>query len=99
MEKEELISVMEFCSNHNLEISFVHALRQYGLVETITIEKISYLPAAQLPTAEKMIRLHADLGINMEGIDAIRHLLERMENMHHEIVILRDRLKLYEENE
>ena len=97
MSKEDLISAKEFCSSHNLEVSFIYSLQQYGLLEITTIEEIIYLPASELPQAERMARLYNDLGINMEGIDAIKHLLQRVEDMQQEIVMLKSRLRLYEE--
>ena len=96
MEKEDLIPAKEFCSSHDLEISFIYSLQQYGLLEITTIKETVYLPASQLPQAERMIRLHHELGINMEGIDAIKHLLQRVEDMQTEIATLKNRLSLYE---
>lgn len=97
MQKEDLVPALEFCSNHNLEISFLYSLRQYGLVEVTTIEETDYLLVTQLAEAEKMARLSAELGINMEGIDAIRHLLQKVEDMQEEIRKLKNKLSLYEE--
>jgi len=96
MQEEHLIPAKEFCSSHNLEVSFIFTLQQYGLVEITTIEETTYLPVSQLPHAERMARLHNELGINMEGIDAIKHLLQRVEDMQDEIAMLRNRLSLYE---
>jgi hypothetical protein len=48
---------------------------------------------------EKIVRLYYDLDINIEGIDAVINLLQRMEDMQHEIVLLKNRLRLYEEPE
>ena len=96
MQKEDLIPANEFCASHHLEFSFIHTLHQYGLVEITTIEQTAYLPVSQLPQAERIARLHNELGINMEGIDAIKHLLQRVEEMQHEIARLKDKLSLYE---
>ena len=96
MQKEDMIPATEFCKSHHLEFSFLYALEQYGLVEITTIEQVVYLPVSQLPQAERIARLHNELGINMEGIDAIKHLLQRVEEMQHEIALLKDRLSLYE---
>jgi hypothetical protein len=41
--------------------------------------------------------LYHELHINIEGIDAIHHLLQRIENMQHEIIALKNRLSFYEE--
>jgi MerR HTH family regulatory protein len=98
MQKEELIPAQEFCNSHQLEVSFIYSLQQYGLLEITTIEETIYLPASQLLQAEKIASLYAELGINMEGIDAITHLLQRVENMQDEITALKNKLSLYEGN-
>jgi MerR HTH family regulatory protein len=99
MQKEDLISAKEFCSSHNLEVSFIYTLQQYGLIEITTIEETTYLYAAQLSQRERIARLHSELGINLEGIDAIKNLLQRVEEMQDEILLLKNKLSLYEENE
>jgi hypothetical protein len=97
MQTEDLIAVKEFCSSHNLEISFIQTLQQYDLIRITTIEETTYIHINELQQAEKMARLHNELGINIEGIDVIKHLLLRMENMQEEIVALKNKLSLYEE--
>ena len=96
MPKEDMIPAKEFCSSHHLEVSFIYTLQQYGLLEVTTIEETIYLPASQLSQAERIARLHNELGINIEGIDAIKHLLMKIEDMQDEIVMLKNRLSLYE---
>ena len=54
---------------------------------------------SELPNVERYSRMYYDLSINMEGIDAIHHLLERMEDMRHEMRSLRKQLLLYRERE
>ncbi|MDZ7613457.1 MAG: chaperone modulator CbpM [Flavobacteriaceae bacterium] len=46
---------------------------------------------------EKLIRLHADLGVNMEGLDVIHHLLHKVSNLQHEINQMRNKLRFYED--
>lgn len=96
MPNEDMIPAKEFCNCHDLEVSFIYTLQQYGLLEVIKIEETIYLPASELPHAERMARLHNELGINIEGIDAIKHLLKKVEDMQDEIVMLKNRLSLYE---
>jgi chaperone modulatory protein CbpM len=43
--------------------------------------------------------MYYDLSINMEGIDAIHHMLERMDDMRREITSLRKQLLLFRERE
>jgi predicted enzyme involved in methoxymalonyl-ACP biosynthesis len=70
-------------------------LYEYGLVDVIVKEDIRYIPIQQLPKAEKMLRLHSDLNINLEGIAVITRLLNRMEKMQNEITQLKNKLDLY----
>ena len=93
MPTETLIAVRKFCQIHNLEISFVDDLCEYGLIEIARVEEENYFQPDQLPALEKFVRLHTELGINMEGIDAIHHLLDRIENMQSEISQLNNRLR------
>ena len=96
MQENTFFSAKEFCTHHQIEVSFIQSLRDYGLVEGNEGEEDYILPQDQLPVLEKMVRLHYDLHINLEGIDAISHMLDRMEEMQRELSLLRNRLRLYE---
>ncbi len=98
MENEELILIEKFCIHHNVEFAFIRTLTQFGLLEVTTIEEADYLHKAQIKELEKMIRLHYDLDINVEGIQAISHLLQRIDNLQDEIITLKNRLAIYEGN-
>ena len=98
MQKKYLIAVNEFCVNHNIEISFISSLQQNGLIEITTIKETGFIDADQLKLLEKFIRFYYDLDINLEGIETITHLLQRMNSMQNEIISLRNRLRLYETN-
>ena len=96
MQTENLIPVSEFCLNHNIEISFVRLLQETGLIEITTFEERLFIDIGQLQHLEKISRLYYDLDINLEGIDTIIHLLERISSLQDEIVFLKNRLRLYE---
>jgi len=95
MQENELISVEEFCSHHHLEVNFIYSLREYGLVELVSNEDNDFLSANQLNELEKIVRLHYDLNVNMEGIDVILHLLKQLENTQNELAGLQNQLKFY----
>jgi hypothetical protein len=99
MENTDMVMLDDFCTSHRIEISFIHSLEENGLIETVAINQVLYITSNDLPTLEKITRLHQDLNINPEGIDAINHLLKHVEEMKHEIVHLRNRLSFYEEDE
>src|SRR6059058_3387521 len=96
MQENALISAKAFCTHHHIEISFLYSLNDYGLIDITTAEEDFLLSQEQLESLEKMVRLHYDLHINLEGIDAIYHLLQRVEDMQREMSALHNRLRLYE---
>ncbi|MCK0135157.1 chaperone modulator CbpM [Arenibacter sp. S6351L] len=93
--EQEYILITDFCTSHNIETHFVMELYEYGLVDVVVKENIHYLPIQQLPKAEKILRLHSDLDINLEGIAVITRLLNRMGKMQNEITQLKNKLDLY----
>ncbi len=97
METGEYIPIDVFCRQHGVEISLIGSLHEFGLIEVIRIDETEYIPLYQLGEAEKILRMHGELEINLEGIDVITHLLERVKTMQAEIQLLRNRLRLYEE--
>ncbi|MCM0344015.1 chaperone modulator CbpM [Bacteroides fragilis] len=91
----ELIIVSEYCHKCHIEPSFIDLLEEGGLIEVRIEGGEHYLLASHLPDVERYSRMYYDLSINMEGIDAIHHLLERMELMRREISTLRNQLIVF----
>jgi len=97
MAGEKLIPTAEFCSYHNIEVSFIQTLQEYDIVEITTVDENSFIDEDRLEEIEKMVRLHYDLHINYEGLGAIKHLLEQIHTMQNEMTALKNKLRLYEE--
>jgi hypothetical protein len=96
METENLILIDTVCSHHNIEVSFVSALQEYGLIEVVEVADHQYLSNEQLRDFEKMMRLHYELNINLEGIDVIARLLQRIDDLQQELVAAKNKLILLE---
>lgn len=96
MQTEEMIIVNEFCIHHNIDLSFISALQDSGLIAITHTEEKLYLPESQLPHLEKMVRLYYEMDINLEGIETITYLLSRMNQMQQEILQLNNKLSIYE---
>lgn len=96
MRIDNLIAVNEFCVHHNIEISFINLLKQNGLIEISTIESKYFVEKEQLPQLEKFVRFYYDLDINLEGIETITWLLQRIEILQDEINKLKNRLRFYD---
>ena len=93
---QNLIAANEFCRHHNIEISFIYSLHEYGLIEITNLEDTVFIDSSELSELEKFLRLHYELNINLEGIDAISHLLKKLETMQEEMNQLNNRLRFFE---
>ncbi|MBV5281807.1 MAG: chaperone modulator CbpM [Paludibacter sp.] len=96
MQIESLIALDEFCAKHEIEISFVDSLQQNGLIEITMIENAWFIDSKQLLQLEKFVRFYYELDINLEGIETISHLLERVNALQDELTMLKNRLGIYE---
>jgi chaperone modulatory protein CbpM len=96
MSSEELIPAREFCTFHHVELSFIHNLHDSGLIGMTIRDGAVFLPAEELPKLEKLVRWHYELSINTEGIEALSHVLQRLEYLLQENTSLRGRLRRYE---
>jgi hypothetical protein len=96
METEQLIPIREFARHYSTEISFIEALSEFGLIEIITLGETRYIHEEKIKDLERIMRLHYGLEINLEGIDAISQLLQGVDVLQHEIIALKNRLRLYE---
>jgi len=96
MSSEELIPAGEFCTYYHVELSFLQTLHDSGLIGITVRNGAFFLEAEQLPAVEKFIRWHDELAINPAGIEALSHVLGRIENLLSENQQLRRRLRRYE---
>jgi hypothetical protein len=96
MDGKYLVAIDEFCASHRIEISFISSLHESGLIELKTIREADFIEVEQLRKLEKFIRLYYELDINLEGIETISYLLQRIDEMNDEIRMLRNTLLLYE---
>lgn len=96
MKREHYIIASDFCSSHNIEISFLNSLDENGLISLERSGELLYIGEDQLPSLERIVNIYSDLGVNVEGIETILNLLERVDEMYNEINTLKNRLSLYE---
>ena len=96
MEAEKFVSLPEIVRQHEISISFIDALRESGLVRVTVMEEKEFVSLEQMHALEKMIRLHHELDINFEGVEAISYLLMRIEKLQEELTAAQNRLRIYE---
>lgn len=97
MNNSKLIPIQHICTVHEIEYTFITELKDYGLVELLIDEEKECIVEEQLPILEKMIRLHYDLNVNLEGLDVISNLLTKIESLQQTLLTTENRLRLHEE--
>lgn len=91
-----LIAITTLCSHYEIEFSFIDALNKTGLIQIVLIEQNQFIHQDQIGDLEKMIRMHHELNVNIEGIDVVFNLLKKEKELREELNALKNRLRLYE---
>jgi len=96
MAEEEIIPLETYCAYYQVEMEFIRSLEEYGLISIRYQETKGFIQQEDVARLERFSRLHYDLNINVPGIDALQHLLEKIRALQEETENLRTRLKIYE---
>jgi len=98
MATQHLILIEKLCIHYKIEFSFFDALDNIGLIEIETVDQSKFINQDKIGDLEKMIRLHHELNINMEGIDIVFNLLKNEMKLKDEINKLKNKLRVYEDD-
>lgn len=96
MQTEEMIPATEFCIHHHIEPAFLYSLKESGLIEITIVEETLFVPVSQLSQLEKLVRLY-EMDINLEGMETIQHLLNKIHHLQQQVMQLSNRLSRYED--
>ncbi|MGY3054703.1 chaperone modulatory protein CbpM [Pedobacter sp. UYEF25] len=97
--ESKLIAIADICLYEEIEINFVHALADFGLITTIVVKKTAFLDADELPKLTRFQHLYKDLDINLEGLHAVAHLLNQLEDVQSRVISLENELNYYKQLE
>ena len=92
---ERRILYSECLEIYKIERSFVEELNQSGLVRLVTEQDREFVECDELEYLEQFIRWNRDLDINVAGIEALHHLLQRINSLQEELSQLRNELAFY----
>lgn len=92
MIEKNLILIADYCNNSRAEKEFLLSLEQEGLIRIEEHDERMYITEDQLSTLEIFTRLYYDLSINIEGIDVINTLLQKMNMIEMELNALKREL-------
>jgi len=84
------------CDLYKIEMSFFSSLNEIGLIQIITLEQTQCIRPDKITDVEKMIRMHHELNINIEGIDIAFNLLQKIDELENELNSMKNRLRFYE---
>ncbi len=83
--KNMTISVVQFSQYHQIEPQFVIDLYQNGLVVLQKRDQEYFIEENDLSNLERYIKFHYELGVNLEGLEVINHLLNQIERLQKQI--------------
>ena len=95
MENENLVLMTKFCLHYEVEPSFISSLNDFGLITLLEVSNEHYLALDEIIEVEKMARLHYDLGINLEGIDAITSHLKHNTTLQQALMAAKTKLEAF----
>ncbi|MFL9829260.1 chaperone modulator CbpM [Flavobacterium sp. ARAG 55.4] len=96
MNTENFIPLNTLCQHYKLEINFFNTLNENGLIEIQFVDQVQYVHKESIYEIEKIVRMHKDLEVNIEGIDVVLNLLQKIDALQTELLNVRNRLLLYE---
>ena len=98
MDTEKYIPVLHLCDLYQLGVFFFKELNEEGLIELISRQNSMYLHEEKLYKVERIIRIHRELNVNIQGIDVVLNLLEKVDALQNEMNSIQSRLRLYEDD-
>lgn len=94
MEIEKYFLVNQFCVSHEIDIDFLHSLHQIGFIEIHQFESQNYVHLESLPILEKAIRLNQDLNLEINELEIILSLLDKIESLQEENKTLKYKVEM-----
>ena len=79
--KNVTISVIQFSKYHQIEPQFVIDLYKNDLVVLHERNQEYFIEENDLKLIERFIEFHYNLGVNLEGLEVIHHLLKQSETL------------------
>jgi hypothetical protein len=96
MNTTNLIALDQLSMRFEIAMSFFTDLSDIGLIEIQIVDESPFVHEDHIGHLEKIIRIHNELHINIESIDVVMNLLQKIENMQEELFLLQNRLRIYE---
>ncbi|MBE0391365.1 hypothetical protein HNQ02_001076 [Flavobacterium sp. 7E] len=96
MNTENLITVHTLSTHYQVEVAFFNNLDEIGLIEILNIDETHYIHNDAIYKIEKIIRIHQDLDVNIEGVAIILNLLQKIDSLEQELTTVKNSLRIYD---
>jgi uncharacterized protein (DUF1778 family) len=78
-------------------MSLFSELHDFGIIDMLTIKDLYFIHEDEIGVVEKVIRMQRELNLNLEGVDTVFNLLDKINELQTELNNVKNRLHLYEE--
>lgn len=95
MMSRKKITYTECLQIYQVEETFLNQLESSGLIEIVIEEDDRYIEYDYLQEIEQFVRWHYELEINIEGIEALYHMLQQVQQLQDDVEKLRGELNFY----
>jgi hypothetical protein len=89
------LSYSECLKIYEVNESFIESLHESGLIHPEQVDHEPFIKYTELADLEQFIRWHCDMDINVPGIEALYHMLNRVRALQLELEELRNELRFY----
>ncbi|MFZ4262628.1 chaperone modulator CbpM [Sphingobacterium sp. HJSM2_6] len=87
-----LYNVIDICESNRIDQSFIDELQQNGLIEIVIAEDQTYLLEEQVLLVEKFAIWYYDLELNVQGIEVVQHLVQKISQLQEEVRLLKSNI-------
>lgn len=94
-EKRRIIYIQEVAFNTGAEEWFIEKLIEQGILEIHVQQEENFFEPTEIELIRRAARLNHHLGVNVEGIDIILQMRQRLENLQRQIENLQSQIGFY----
>lgn len=96
MNLKPYIPLETVCTHYQIELTFVQRLGEMELIEFHTVDQLVCIHEDHLTDLERLLRLQRDLHLELDSMDVVLHLVQKVEQLQAELARLEARLRIYE---
>jgi len=91
----QLTSVAQIIQNYQINDTSLYYLNESGIIKIIIVEQTEYIHQDDLSDLEKIIRIQQELNINMESMDIVINLIDKIKTLQIENKTLKNLLSMH----